>query len=76
MDSTNFYYQQLTYAQILIEEPHIAEADKPRVHGAANAYVIYAHIRGHLCPTALLVTRAFILSEVPQLKIECRGDEA
>jgi hypothetical protein len=70
MDSTNFYYQQLTYAQILVKEPHIAKADKPQVHGAANAYVVYAHTRGRSCSTALLVTRAFILLEIPQLKIE------
>jgi hypothetical protein len=70
MDSTNFYYQQLTYTQILVEELHIAEVDKPQVHRAANAYVIYAHTRGHPCSTALLVTQAFALLEIPQLQIE------
>jgi hypothetical protein len=70
MDSTNYYYQQLTHAQILVEEPHIPEADKPQVHGAANAYVVYAHTRGRSRPTALLVTRAFILPETPRLQIE------
>jgi hypothetical protein len=70
MDSTNYYYQQLTHAQILVEEPHIAKADKSRVHGAANAYVVYARIRGCPRPAALLVTQAFALPEIPRLKIE------
>jgi hypothetical protein len=70
MDSTNYYYQQLTHAQILVEEPHIAEANKPWIHRAANAYVVYAHTRERSRPTALLVTRAFILSETPRLQIE------
>jgi hypothetical protein len=65
MDSTNFYYQQLTHAQILVKEPHIAEANKPQVQEAANTYVIYAHTRGHSYLTALLVIRAFTLPEVP-----------
>jgi hypothetical protein len=46
------------------------EADKLCVHGAANAYVVYAHIRGCPRPAALLVTRAFALPEIPQLQIE------
>jgi hypothetical protein len=70
MDSTNYYYQQLTHAQILVEEPHIAEANKSRVHGAANVYIVYAHIRGRPRPAALLVTQAFALPEIPRLKIE------
>jgi hypothetical protein len=70
MDSTNYYYQQLTHAQILVKEPHIAEADKFYIHGAANAYVVYACIRGRPRPAALLVTQAFALPEIPQLKIE------
>jgi hypothetical protein len=74
MDSVNFCTQFFDHAQILVESPHIAQADQPWEKGATNAYIIYADINGQPTPNALLVTREFALPDVPRIEIKTQEE--
>jgi hypothetical protein len=74
MDSVNFCTQFFDYAQILVESPHIAQADRPWEKGAANAYIIYANINGRPTLNTLLITHEFALPDIPRLEIKTQEE--